>query len=86
MKIIHIDIDPARIGRTCTPDVAIVADAAEALAALLDELERTGEQAGEPQGRDAGSCARAWTASSRASRRRRRGSTPSAPSCPRTAS
>jgi acetolactate synthase I/II/III large subunit len=44
MKIIHIDIDPSRIGRTCTPDVAIVADAAEALAALLDELERTGDK------------------------------------------
>jgi acetolactate synthase-1/2/3 large subunit len=42
MKIIHIDIDPSRIGRTCTPDVAIVADAAEALAALLGELDRTG--------------------------------------------
>ena len=42
MKIIHIDIDPTRIGRTCTPDVAIVADAAEALAALLGELDRTG--------------------------------------------
>jgi acetolactate synthase-1/2/3 large subunit len=44
MKIIHIDIDPTRIGRTCTPDVAIVADAAEALAALLDELDRTGSK------------------------------------------
>lgn len=44
MKIVHIDIDPSRIGRTCTPDVAIVADAAEALAALLDELERTGDK------------------------------------------
>jgi acetolactate synthase-1/2/3 large subunit len=42
MKIIHIDIDPTRIGRTCTPDVAIVGDAAEALAALLNELDRTG--------------------------------------------
>ena len=44
MKIIHIDIDPTRIGRTCTPDVAIVADAADALAALLDELDRTGSK------------------------------------------
>jgi acetolactate synthase I/II/III large subunit len=42
MKVIHIDIDPSRIGRTCSPDVAIVGDAAEALAALLNELERTG--------------------------------------------
>ena len=44
MKIIHIDIDPTRIGRTCTPDVAIVGDAAEALAALLNELDRTGSK------------------------------------------
>lgn len=42
MKIIHLDIDPTRIGRTCTPDVAIVADAAEGLAALLNELDKTG--------------------------------------------
>ncbi len=42
MKIIHLDIDPARIGRTCTPDIAIVADAAEGVAALLNELDRTG--------------------------------------------
>ncbi len=42
MKIIHLDIDPSRIGRTCTPDIAIVADAAEGLAALLGELEHTG--------------------------------------------
>jgi len=44
MKIIHIDIDPTRIGRTCTPEVAIVADAADALEALLDELDRTGSK------------------------------------------
>lgn len=44
MKIIHLDIDPTRIGRTCTPDVAIVADAAEGIAALLNELERVGDK------------------------------------------
>ena len=44
MKIIHIDIDPSRIGRTCTPDVTIVGDAAEALMALLNELDRTGSK------------------------------------------
>lgn len=44
MKIIHLDIDPSRIGRTCTPDIAIVADAAEGLAALLGELEHTGSK------------------------------------------
>ncbi len=42
MKIIHLDIDTTRIGRTCTPDIAIVADAAEGLAALLNELDKTG--------------------------------------------
>jgi acetolactate synthase-1/2/3 large subunit len=44
MKVIHLDIDPKRIGRTCTPDIAIVADAAEGAAALLNELERTGSR------------------------------------------
>lgn len=44
MKVIHLDIDPSRIGRTCTPDVAIVADAAEGVAALLNALERVGDK------------------------------------------
>jgi len=44
MKVIHLDIDPSRIGRTCTPDIAIVADAAEGVAALLDALERVGDK------------------------------------------
>ena len=44
MKIIHLDADPSRIGRTCTPDVAIVADAADGVAALLNELERVGDK------------------------------------------
>jgi acetolactate synthase-1/2/3 large subunit len=42
MKVIHLDINPARLGRTCTPDVAITADAAEGVAALLNELDSTG--------------------------------------------
>jgi len=44
MKVIHLDIDPSRIGRTCTPDIAIVADAAEGVSALLDALERNGDK------------------------------------------
>lgn len=40
LKLIHLTIDPQRIGRTCTPDVAIVADAAEGLRALSKRLER----------------------------------------------
>ncbi len=44
MKVIHLDINPSRIGRTCTPDVAIVADAAEGVAALLNALERIGDK------------------------------------------
>jgi acetolactate synthase-1/2/3 large subunit len=47
MKIIHLDIDPSRIGRTCTPDIAIVADAAEGVAALLNELDRIGDKPGD---------------------------------------
>ncbi len=42
LKVIHLDIDPSRIGKTCKPDVAIVSDAAEGVAALLNALERTG--------------------------------------------
>jgi acetolactate synthase-1/2/3 large subunit len=44
MKVIHLDINPSRIGRTCTPDVAIIADAAEGVAALLNALERVGDK------------------------------------------
>ncbi len=38
MKIIHIDINPAEIGRINTPAVGICADAADAIPALLDAL------------------------------------------------
>lgn len=44
LKVIHLDIDPTRIGRTCTPDVAIVADAADGVAALLNALDTVGDK------------------------------------------
>ena len=40
MKIIHIDLDPARPGRIRKPDVGIVADSKEALTVLLKRLPR----------------------------------------------
>jgi acetolactate synthase-1/2/3 large subunit len=40
MKVIHLDIDPTRPGRIRKPDVAIIADAAEGLRALLKRLPR----------------------------------------------
>ena len=38
MKIIHIDLDPSRLGRIRKPDIGIVADSKEALAALIKRL------------------------------------------------
>jgi acetolactate synthase-1/2/3 large subunit len=40
LKIVHIDIDPTEIRRLHRPAVGLVADAAQALAALRPELER----------------------------------------------
>ena len=40
MKVIHIDLDPTRLGRIRRPDVGIVADSKEALQALLKRLPR----------------------------------------------
>ena len=37
-KLIHVDVDPAEIGRYAEPAVAVVADARTGLAALLDRL------------------------------------------------
>jgi len=39
-RLIHIDIDPAELGRSFPPDIGIVADAKAALAALLPLIER----------------------------------------------
>lgn len=38
LKIVHLDIDPTKVGRIRKPTVGIVADAAEGLRALLNEL------------------------------------------------
>ncbi len=43
LKLVRIDIDGEEIGRICEPDVAIHADASEALKALAEELESTGD-------------------------------------------
>jgi acetolactate synthase-1/2/3 large subunit len=40
MKIIHLDIDPTRPGRIRKPDVALIADAKEGVAAIIDRLGR----------------------------------------------
>ncbi len=42
LKVVRIDIDPVEINRICEPDLGIVGDAAVALTALAEELERTG--------------------------------------------
>ncbi len=48
-KIIHIDIDPAEIGKNVRADVPIVADAGKALAALTKELASLGSKRGESE-------------------------------------
>lgn len=40
MKVIHLDIDPTRPGRIRKPDVALIADAREGLAAIIRRLPR----------------------------------------------
>lgn len=42
LKLIRVDIDPVELTRICMPDIGIVGDAKTFLAALRDELERTG--------------------------------------------
>ncbi|HEY0223747.1 MAG TPA: thiamine pyrophosphate-binding protein, partial [Pseudolabrys sp.] len=41
-KLIHIDLDPAELGRNYPPDIAILADARTYIRQLLTELERRG--------------------------------------------
>ena len=42
-RVIHIDIDPANVGKNRTPEMSLVADAREALSALLVEIKRVGQ-------------------------------------------
>src|SRR5438132_4382180 len=44
-KVIHIDIDPANVGKNRAPDLSLIADAGEALAALYAEVESLGSGA-----------------------------------------
>jgi acetolactate synthase I/II/III large subunit len=41
-RVIHIDIDPANIGKNRAPDLSLTADAGDALAALSTEIEARG--------------------------------------------
>jgi acetolactate synthase-1/2/3 large subunit len=45
LKVIRIDIDPLEIGRHARPEVALLADAAEALQALLSQVKNVGRSA-----------------------------------------
>src|SRR6185312_1955102 len=49
-KIIHVDIDPAEIGKIRTPDVPIVGDVKKVLQKILEELAAT---AGEMKSKNA---------------------------------
>jgi len=44
-KVIHIDIDPANVGKNRAPDLSMIADAREALAALHIQVDSTGPEA-----------------------------------------
>jgi acetolactate synthase-1/2/3 large subunit len=45
-KLIHVDVDPAELGRNYPPDLGILADARTFLRQMLGELERRGDTAG----------------------------------------
>lgn len=45
-KLIHVDVDPAELGRNYPPDLGILADARTFLRQMLTELERHGNKAG----------------------------------------
>ena len=49
--VVHVDVDPAEIGKNREADVPIVGDAKAVLAALLDELGANGKGAGEKGGK-----------------------------------
>ncbi len=44
-RVIHIDIDPANVGKNRVPDVSLIADAREALGALRAKVESCGRDA-----------------------------------------
>jgi acetolactate synthase-1/2/3 large subunit len=44
-KVVHIDIDPAEIGKNVPTDIPVVGDAREALLMLLEEVEEGGDYA-----------------------------------------
>jgi acetolactate synthase I/II/III large subunit len=43
-RVIHIDIDPANVGKNRAPDISLIADAREALAALLEKIHSLGQE------------------------------------------
>src|SRR5216110_3450677 len=43
-KVIHVDIDPANVGKNRAPDLSMIADAREALIALHRQVESTGPE------------------------------------------
>ena len=43
-KVIHVDVDPAEIGKNRNPDIPIVGDAKGALGAIVAELDKQGAQ------------------------------------------
>ena len=42
-RVVHIDIDPANVGKNRAPEISLVADAREALAALQTEIKNRGQ-------------------------------------------
>ncbi|HVQ36700.1 MAG TPA: thiamine pyrophosphate-dependent enzyme, partial [Pyrinomonadaceae bacterium] len=42
-RVIHIDIDPANVGKNRAPEISLVADAREALSALQSEIKKVGQ-------------------------------------------
>ncbi|MGH9881491.1 MAG: biosynthetic-type acetolactate synthase large subunit [Pyrinomonadaceae bacterium] len=43
-RVIHIDIDPANVGKNRAPDISLIADAREALCALRAEIRSVGQE------------------------------------------
>ncbi len=48
-KLIHVDVDPAELGRNYPPDLGVLADARTFLRQLLAEVERRGSKGGDTQ-------------------------------------